>query len=375
LRRLLPDAKPREIRRDTDPAETIGTPRQMVNALVHWARSGDTDDASMPWPALYQWLASYACCDDQVDVMRYRAWKALGYTNDAALSPDIAARLFASPLHASVTRIESFATCPFKHFAQYGLKLRPREDADVTAMDLGNVYHHILERVVREVLKSRADWADLETNITDVMIRGVREDVGRSLRGELMMSTARNRYLLGHIEKTLNRVIASQRAAMRRGNFRPAMAELGFGVEGGVLPPFRLKTPAGREVLLHGKIDRVDLVRDGAQLAVIDYKLTGRPLAMDRVYHGISLQLLTYLLVLDAEGERVFGRKLTPTAAFYVKLLRSLDEVKHPEDAPPPDDPAFDLKEKPRGISMATAWITSMTTASTAAHLKSCSST
>jgi ATP-dependent helicase/nuclease subunit B len=103
-------------------------------------------------------------------------------------------------------------------------------------------------------------------------------------------------------------------------------------------------------VLLHGKIDRVDLVEGGAQFAVIDYKLTGRPLALDRVYHGISLQLLTYLLVLDAEGERVFGRKLTPSAAFYVKLLRRLEDVKHPDLALAPDDPAFDLKDKPRGI-------------------------
>ncbi|MGB7161212.1 MAG: PD-(D/E)XK nuclease family protein [Tepidisphaeraceae bacterium] len=350
LRRLLPDVQPQEIRRDSDAAETIGTPRQMVNALVHWARQSGEDDPSSPWPALYQWLATHACCDDAIGIMRYRAWRALGYSNDAKLSPDIAAKLFASPLHASVTRIETFATCPFKHYLRYGLKLREREDADVTAMDLGNVYHSILERVVREVLKTRADWADLESQVTDAMIREYAEEVGRSLRGELMMSSARNRYLLGHIEKTLNRVIASQRAAMRRGNFRPAAAELGFGVEGGTIPAFQLRTPAGREVFLHGKIDRVDLVEGGAQFAVIDYKLTGRPLALDRVYHGISLQLLTYLLVLQAEGERVFGRTLTPAAAFYVKLLRSLDDVKHPDFAPAPHDPAFDLKEKPRGI-------------------------
>lgn len=352
LRRLLPNLMPHEIRRDADPADTIGTPRQMVNALVRWARTGaiERDAASTPWPALYQWLATYTCCDDAIDVMRYRAWRALGYANDAKLSPEIARKLFAAPLHASVTRIESFATCPFKHYVRYGLKLRERDDADVTAMDLGNVYHSILERVVREVLRTRADWADLQTSVTDAMIREYAEEVGRSLRGELMMSSARNRYLLGHIEKTLNRVIASQRAAMRRGHFRPAVAELGFGVEGGTLPAFNLKTPAGRDVFLHGKIDRVDLVEGGAQFAVIDYKLTGRPLALDRVYHGISLQLLTYLLVLDVEGERMFGRKLNPSAAFYVKLLRSLEQVNHPDDAPHPDDATFDLKEKPRGI-------------------------
>ena len=178
LRRLLPGVEPREIRRESDPAETIGTPRQLVNALVHWARNGAPDDNDAPWPALYQWLATYTCCDDAIDVMRYRAWRALGYTNDAKLSPDVAAKLFAPPLHASVTRIESFATCPFKHYAQYGLKLRPREDGDVTAMDLGNVYHSILERVVRQVLKTRADWADLETSVTDAMIREYAEEVG-----------------------------------------------------------------------------------------------------------------------------------------------------------------------------------------------------
>jgi len=350
LRRMLPDVEPREIRRETDPAETIGTPRQMVNALVHWARDGANDADGEPWPALYQWLASYTCCDDSIDVMRYRAWKALGYVNEARLSEEVAAKLFAPPLRASVTRIETFATCPFKHYLRYGLRLRERDDADVTVMDLGNVYHSILEGVVREVLKRRADWAQLEPNVTDAMIREYAQEVGRSLRGELMMSTARNRYLLNHIERTLGRVIASQRAAMRRGSFRPAVAELAFGRERSDLPALELTTPAGRSVFLNGKIDRVDLVEGGAQFAVIDYKLTGRPLALDRVYHGISLQLLTYLLVLDAQGERVFGRKLTPAAAFYVKLLRFLDEVRHPDDALAPDDPAFDLKDKPRGI-------------------------
>src|SRR4030095_16098171 len=56
------------------------------------------------------------------------------------------------------------------------------------------------------------------------------------------------------------------------------------------------------------------------------------------------LQLLTYLLVL----KRL--KNLTPAAAFYVKLLRQLEGVKHPDDATAPNDPKFDLKTKPRGI-------------------------
>jgi ATP-dependent helicase/nuclease subunit B len=83
---------------------------------------------------------------------------------------------------------------------------------------------------------------------------------------------------------------------------------------------------------------------------VIDYKLSGNQLALERVYHGLSLQLLTYLLVLRENGEKLTGRKLTPAAAFYVKLLRQLDEVKHPDDVKDQDETLRDLKTKPRGI-------------------------
>jgi ATP-dependent helicase/nuclease subunit B len=101
---------------------------------------------------------------------------------------------------------------------------------------------------------------------------------------------------------------------------------------------------------LRGKIDRVDLLEDQAAFAVIDYKLSGSQLSLDRVYHGISLQLITYLLVLQANGQQLAGKPITPAAAFYVKLLRQLDDVKHPNDATSPDEDAFHLSVKPRGL-------------------------
>jgi ATP-dependent helicase/nuclease subunit B len=73
-------------------------------------------------------------------------------------------------------------------------------------------------------------------------------------------------------------------------------------------------------------------------------------LRLDEVIHGLSLQLLTYLLVLQANGQELFAAKVKPVAAFYAKLLRSLESIKHPEDATPPEDPSFDLKTKPRGV-------------------------
>lgn len=338
--------------------EQIGTPRQLVTALMRWVRdegsglrvqgSGEAAEAD-PWPALYQWLATHECGDDAIDVMRYRAWKGLSYSNEAQVSPEIAGRLFPSPLEASVSQIETFATCPFKHFLQYGLLLRDREEQEVTQQDLSRLYHDILERIVRDMLRQHKDWAELEEKVADGLVRQYAQEVGKALKGELMLSSARNQYLLQRIEKTLKQVIAHQRAARKRGKFQSAYADVSFGPDSR-LPAFSVRTPSGREIHLHGKIDRVDVIADEGDFAIIDYKLTGSHLSLDRVYHGIALQLLTYLLVLQANGEQLAGKKLTPAAAFYVRLLRKLEDIDHPDNAMPADDPRFELRIKPRGI-------------------------
>jgi ATP-dependent helicase/nuclease subunit B len=320
----------------------------LVTRLMRWVRS-PSDAKSLP--ALYQWLATYKCCDDAIDVMRFRAWRALTYDNRAELSPEIASQLFSSPLRASVSRIETFATCPFKHFARYGLRLEQRDDAEVTALDLGNVYHGILENLVKEMVLSHQTWGANPKHVTEASISNFAQQIGESLRGELMLSSARNQYLLQHVEKTLGQVIDAQEAAAKRGRFSPLRAELEFGSQQpNSLPAYQMKTPRKNVLQLNGKIDRVDVIQDQAAFAVIDYKLSGSSLSLDRVYHGLSLQLLTYLLVLQANGDKLAGKNLTPAAAFYVKLLRQLDEVKHPDEAMPPEDEKFDLQIKPRGL-------------------------
>jgi ATP-dependent helicase/nuclease subunit B len=134
-----------------------------------------------------------------------------------------------------------------------------------------------------------------------------------------------------------------------RGKFLPAFTELTFGFADAKLPPLLVPTPHGHELRLRGKIDRVDLLSDSA-FSVVDYKMSDRRLNYDELRHGLSVQLLTYLLVLDAHGERLTGQKMTPAAAFYVKLIRGLQPVDHPSEGPDPKHPAFHLRHKPRGI-------------------------
>jgi ATP-dependent helicase/nuclease subunit B len=171
-----------------------------------------------------------------------------------------------------------------------------------------------------------------------------------SLGGELMLGSARNRYLLDRSAKVLRRTALAQRELLKRGLFRPRHVGVTFGSGGAGLPALRVSTPRGAEALVHGKIDRVDCVESNGDAAVIDYRLGEGRLHIGSVLHGLSLQLLTYLLVLESNGATLAGKNLDPAAAFYLQLVRRIEDVKHPSEAPEPTDPKWHLKLKPRGL-------------------------
>jgi ATP-dependent helicase/nuclease subunit B len=203
---------------------------------------------------------------------------------------------------------------------------------------------------VKELLASGQGWQDLDEAEAKRRLARLTAQLGEQLRGDLMLSKARNRYLLGRIEKTLALVAAAQTASAQRGGFRPAFLNVRFGSDQpGSLGPLDIRTPAGKQVLIRGKIDRVDILSDGAACA-LDYRLSPEAPDAGGTYHGLSMELLTYLLALEKNGRSLSEKgDLTPAAAFFVKLLRPV-RLGDPQKTLAPDDPRFHLLVKPRGI-------------------------
>lgn len=351
ISQLLPAAPLTRVPPTHDPApQNIATPRQLVTSLMRWVR-GHPDPVNSggdpAWPAMYQWLATSKDIGDAISTTRYRAWRALSYSNAAGLSPDVARELFRSPLRAGVSQLETFAACPFKHFARFALGLRERERQEVTIQDLGRLYHNLLEDALKDVMRRRAE-GDRTARLEEA-IDGLVEQIGSALREELMLESARNRYLLERTRKASRQIALAQREILKRGAFRPTHVGIRFG-QGGNMPALILPTRDGGQVLLEGKIDRVDRIEKGDEVAVIDYRLGAGRLPVGMVLHGLSLQLLSYLLVLESNGQQLSGRSLQPAAAFYLQLIRRFEDVKHPDEALDPADPKWHLKLKPRGL-------------------------
>jgi ATP-dependent helicase/nuclease subunit B len=357
LRRLCPELP---IQHAPDPGhvhpDALATPRQLITGVMRWAREIDDDGETTPaergangedaiWPALYALLADYPPADDAIDVMRFRAWKALGYDNSALISPATADRLFPGPLSASVTQLETFAACPFQHFVKFGLRLQPRSERQVGARELSGAYHDLLNRLIGSAI-ARASAGGMRA-ITSTQVRVEAERLTRHLAQELFTGNGRNAYLLRTIERAMLRIVAAQQAMMARGEFQPAHVAVTFG-HGGRFEPLRIATPRGAKAQVHGRIDRLDVAGD--DVVAVDYRLRPNSLSVEQAYHGLSLRLLAHLLAIDASFPPDEESEYRAVAALELPLLRGLKLVEDPSDAPGPDDPQFLLAQPPRGI-------------------------
>ncbi len=282
------------------------------------------------WNALYDRIVSEVRGDEPAR----RSLAGLCERVSVTLSSDAVGRVHASPLRTSVSRLESYARCPFQHFAQYVLGLKEREEISLRPLDIGQVHHAVLEDFVVGLAARGGELSGLSDQ---ELVGGLRASCQRvaDRLSTGVMSDARNAYLLRRSATTLVRILRSQRRVAQAGRARPCAAELPFGMaETDGLPAVALTTPEGRSVELRGVIDRVDLVDVGDELfgLVIDYKGTrDKRLRLDGVYYGSSLQLMTYLIALEEFGAKLEGRPVRPAAALYVSLASRYHTVAHPD--------------------------------------------
>ena len=312
-------------------------------------RDQDRSTHRATWNELYESIRDGLAEDDN---SRF-ALSALADAKPARLSKDSVDKLLRLPLRTSVSQLETYAACPFQHFAKYSLKLRERVEAELAPVDVGQVHHAILEEFVRELADKGGALGDLADDELRQSLQRSCDRVTKRMPVLGEFSSARDAYILSRSASRLGRILAAQRTAGRLGRLRPHGAEVPFGFdEPNSLPALNITTPAGNQILLRGYIDRVDLaeLQDEFLGVVVDYKLTrDKKVDMSWVYHGLSLQLISYLLVLAKHGQTLAGRPIRPGAAFYVSLAQQYETVEHPGE--PAEPPAMDRGVfAPRGL-------------------------
>ena len=247
--------------------------------------------------------------------------------SDTALSPTLAEKLYGPNLRTSVSRLEQFASCPFKFLVHSGLRADERKRFEVDARERGSFQHEILARFHAEVRAQDQQWRDLTPTEARDLVGRIASELAEEFRDGLFQATDHSLFTARSLTGALQNFMATLIGWMANYGFDPHAVELAFGTAEQTLPAWELDLGSGRRMTFGGKIDRIDLwtdrERDEAWCVVLDYKSSSRKIDPLLLEHGIQIQLPAYLAALcqldDSRSHFGVGR-LVPAGMFYVNL-------------------------------------------------------
>ncbi|TYO93855.1 helicase-exonuclease AddAB subunit AddB [Desulfallas thermosapovorans] len=309
-----------------DPAADLGFVAHPGRCLTYLAGRLRDAGAGRPveplWWDVYNWFAR----NNHDDPLFVRVMESLFYRNrEGRLPRSLARRLYGQPFRTGVSGLEKFRSCPFAHFLSHGLRLKDRAVFRLQAPDTGQFFHAALKLFAQRLQEDGLDWGELPPDRCRELAGQVVDMLAPRLQSEILLSSARHRYLTGRLKRVVQRSALVLGEHARRGRFRPVGLELAFG-PGGELPGVVFSLPGGDEMVLTGRIDRVDAARseDILYLRIIDYKSGVTTIKLSDIWHGLKLQLLTYLEVALAHSRKLVGEQGLPGAVLYYRIAEPL---------------------------------------------------
>ena len=247
---------------------------------------------------------------------------------DRPLSRAAATALYGATLLNSVSRLEKYAACAYAHFLQYGLRLRERGEYSFEAVDMGNLFHSVLE-VFSDKLAGRGyTWFDFPREEGRALVAEALTACAAAYGETILYSNARNRHLLKRIERILNRTVQTLQTQLQKGTFLPDAFEVSFDVLEN-LDSLNIALSEKEKVRLRGRIDRVDIgeTQDRVYVKVIDYKSGERRFDLAALYYGLQLQLVVYMnAAVELVQKKYPDKEVVPAAMLYYRVTDPMVE-------------------------------------------------
>ncbi len=300
--------------------EQIVTPREGVRYLAEGLRvyaeniPGQLNDHELF--ALYQAYTKLEGYEELTGLLREAAF----YRYQAGgLSKAVARALYGMNLENSVSRLETYAACAYHHFLQYGLSLREREEFGFEAVDMGNIFHGVLDEFSRKLQGSEYTWMNFPEEFGERMVSEALERVTADYGAGILYSSARQEYSINRMRRILNRTVDTLQKQLQKGEFIPDGHEVSFhSIQD--LEAVDIRLTGEEKMRLQGRIDRVDIAEDEEHVyvKVIDYKSGNHKFNLAALYYGLQLQLVVYMnAALELEAKKHKDKAIVPAALLY----------------------------------------------------------
>lgn len=235
------------------------------------------------------------------------------------LQKNVARALYGQILRNSVSRLETYAACAYRHFLKYGMSLKEREELAFENVDMGNVFHGVLEGFSHKLEESAYTWFDFPEDFARGTVADVLSLYAAEYGAAVLYDNARNEYAIRRMGRILERTVLTLQYQLKKGSFVPESYEMSFSSVSD-LESVNIALSKEERMQLAGRIDRVDTLakEDKLYVKVVDYKSGSRKFNLAALYYGLQLQLVVYMnAAVERETKKHPDKEVVPAAMLY----------------------------------------------------------
>lgn len=310
------------------------------------ARRADTEEAFAGEPDLvftkgdtlvFTLYRAYGARAEYADLLQRLTEAAFYRYAHNPLQKHVARALYGQLLRNSVSRLETYAACAYRHFLQYGMSLKEREDLKFENVDMGNVFHGVLEGFSHRLEESAYTWFDFPEDFARETVAEVLSLCAAEYGAAVLYDNARNEYAVRRMGRILERTVLTLQYQLKKGSFVPKHYEMSFSAVSD-LESVSIALSEEERMQLSGRIDRVDTLAGEERLyvKVVDYKSGSRKFNLAALYYGLQLQLVVYMnAAVEHERKRHPDKEVVPAAMLYYHVydpIVSAEAGQEPEE-------------------------------------------
>ena len=317
-----------------DVEDQIDSPTDALFYLVELLRRYAVDEIGEDKQLFLTLYDTYVRNEKYAPILEQMKRAAFSYLSNAAgkqIPKELAKLLYGQILKNSVSRLEKFASCAYAHFLQYGLDLEERDKYSFGTVDMGNIFHAVLENFSEKLKEEGYTWLDFPKELGQKLVGKCLEDYAASYGETVLYSSKRNEYMITRMHRILNRTVQTLQYHLQKGAFIPENFELSFNMVSD-LDSVNISLSEEERLRLIGRIDRVDTCRqeDKLYVKVIDYKSGNRKFDLAALYYGLQLQLVVYMnaaVEVQKKSEKNSDTRVIPAAMLYYHVSDPMTET------------------------------------------------
>lgn len=197
----------------------------------------------------------------------------------------------------SISQIETYFACPFKHFVKYVLKLKENENSENLTASIGTLLHGVAEFFVNYELENNFNVK--EEIINDLAVEFFNKSLIEN-KLQYISENSENKLIISDLINESQRMCAFLHNAIKQSKFKPVSTEQGFG-EKNEYKQISLQVK-NKQFKIDGKIDRIDAYKD--KFYIIDYKTGSTTFDFADLFYGNKVQLFVYQFAIEEQANK-----------------------------------------------------------------------